>query len=160
MRLPGVPGRPFVVFGSLLVPDPPREKAVSKVSYCPCLTSVRGRADRVVCEFTRMTLDTSANRILKAALVCCARYLCIGPTLPPLLDWLRQCDAAQAEVSDVTITDADFRGHCIFGIDAKLPSGSRIGKDDFEATLHGCQRSNTRTTLSNRAFLSQYVASF
>ncbi len=78
--------------------------------------TVRGRADRVVCEFTRMTLDTPANRILKAALVCCARYLCIGPTLPPPLDWLRQCDAALAEVSDVTITDADFRGIVYSGL--------------------------------------------
>lgn len=78
--------------------------------------TVRGRSDRVVCEFTRMTLDTPANRILKAALVCCARYLCIGLTLPPLLDWLRQCDVALAEVSDVTITDADFRGIVYSGL--------------------------------------------
>lgn len=78
--------------------------------------TVRGRSDRVVCEFTRMTLDTPANRILKAALVCCARYLSIGPTLPPLLDWLRQCHAALAEVSDVTITNADFRGMVYSGL--------------------------------------------
>lgn len=78
--------------------------------------TVRGRSDRVVCEFTRMTLDTPANRILKAALVCCARYLSIGPTLPPLLDWLRQCHAALAEVSDITITDADFRGMVYSGL--------------------------------------------
>ena len=71
--------------------------------------TVHGRSDRVVCEFTRMTLDTKANRILKAALICCARYLSLGPTLPPLLDWLRQCDAALAEVNSLTITDADFR---------------------------------------------------
>ena len=78
--------------------------------------TVRGRSDRVVCEFTRMTLDTPANRILKVALVCCAHYLSIGPTLPPLLDWLRQCDAALAEVSDATITDADFRGMVYSGL--------------------------------------------
>lgn len=78
--------------------------------------TVRGRSDRVVCQFTRMTLDVPANRILKAALVCCTHYLSIGPTLPPLLDWLRQCDAALAEVSDVTITDADFCGIVYSGL--------------------------------------------
>lgn len=38
------------------------------------------------------------------------------PTLPPLLDWLRQCDAALAKVSNVTITDADFRGMVYSGL--------------------------------------------
>jgi 5-methylcytosine-specific restriction endonuclease McrBC regulatory subunit McrC len=71
----------------------------------------RGRDDRMVCEFTRMTLDTLANRILKAALSRCYHYLSqsVSRHKEKLIIWARQCDAALAEVCVVPISDNDFR---------------------------------------------------
>jgi 5-methylcytosine-specific restriction endonuclease McrBC regulatory subunit McrC len=72
--------------------------------------TVVGRADRVVCEYAQMTLDTDANRILKAALTRCYRYLSrTEGRYPQLTIWSRQCEAALSDVSNFTVCDADFR---------------------------------------------------
>jgi 5-methylcytosine-specific restriction endonuclease McrBC regulatory subunit McrC len=72
--------------------------------------TVRGRADRVACEYSSMTIDTSANRILKAALSRCYRYLSQNKSIANLAIWSRQCDAALSDVSTVQINDHDFSG--------------------------------------------------
>lgn len=72
--------------------------------------TVMGRADRVVCEYSKMTVDTDANRILKAALSRCYRYLTqAGRSYKQLIVWARQCEAALGSVSNVVVSDSDFR---------------------------------------------------
>lgn len=73
--------------------------------------TVRGRSDRIACEYTRMTIDTPENRILKAALSRCYRYIRQAGIkhYDTLSMWTRQCEAALAEVSLVQVTDNDFR---------------------------------------------------
>lgn len=71
--------------------------------------TARGRADRVVCQYAHLTMDTLANRILKAALSRCYRYISQYSKNQQLIIWARQCEAALASVSLENISDNDFR---------------------------------------------------
>ena len=75
------------------------------------MNTVRGRADRIACEYTRMTMDTLANQILKSALSKCYRYISQAGMKhhDKLSMWSRQCEAALTEVSLTKISDNDFR---------------------------------------------------
>jgi len=82
------------------------------------LNTLHARQDRVACQFQILSLDTPANRILKAALMCCYRYLNRPETIqyPTLVRWARQCHAALSEVEDAAINESDFRGIVYSGL--------------------------------------------
>ncbi len=69
-----------------------------------------GRLDRAACEFTVMSLDTLENRILKAALDACTRYLANLEChlAPQLARWASIARAALAGVPEYRVNPRDW----------------------------------------------------
>ncbi len=72
----------------------------------------RGRADRTVCAFTIISMDTLPNQILRWALHLCLRYLArVGDAVPPILwNWGRISESALSGVTLIPVHTTDFRG--------------------------------------------------
>ena len=72
----------------------------------------RGRADRTVCAFTIISMDTLPNQILRWALHLCLRYLArIGDAVPRVLwNWGRISESALSGVTLTPVRTTDFRG--------------------------------------------------
>ncbi len=70
---------------------------------------VRGRADRMVCAFQRLELDTLENRILKLALGVAARWLGTQHAVPAGLQiWVREIRSLLAPVPDHQLHPRDW----------------------------------------------------
>ena len=74
--------------------------------------TLRGRLDRVFCQYQLFSMDTLENQILKAALWISRKVLAkYNSSVPGILwQWAKQCESALATVSLKRIEIADFRG--------------------------------------------------
>ena len=70
---------------------------------------VRARPDRMVCAYQQFNLDTLENRLLKAALEVCTRWIASNPHYPPQLQhWVWAIRAALASVPEYRPHPSDW----------------------------------------------------
>lgn len=74
--------------------------------------TVKGRDDRIFCQYHVIDIDTVPNQILRSALTLCIKYLGsieADKSIEQLQEWSRICDSALAGVTDRRVSSADFQ---------------------------------------------------
>jgi len=93
--------------------------------------TVKGRDDRIFCQYHVINIDTVPNQILRAALTLCIKYLGsikADKPIEQLQEWARICNSALAGVTDRRISSADFQAVNYAGLMGRYKPIHRLAK--------------------------------
>lgn len=93
--------------------------------------TVKGRDDRIFCQYHVIDIDTIPNQILRAALTLCIKYLGsikVDKSIEQLQEWARICNNALASVTDRRISSADFQAVNYAGLMGRYKPIHRLAK--------------------------------
>lgn len=93
--------------------------------------TVKGRDDRIFCQYHVIDIDTIPNQILRAALTLCIKYLGSIETdksIEQLQEWARICNTALAGVTDRRVSSADFQAVSYSGLMGRYKPIHRLAK--------------------------------
>lgn len=93
--------------------------------------TVKGRNDRIFCQYHVIDIDTIPNQILRAALTLCIKYLGsieADKSIEQLQEWARICNTALAGVTDRRVSSADFQAVNYSGLMGRYKSIHRLAK--------------------------------
>ena len=128
----------------------------------------KGRADRVVCQYHVIDIDTVPNQILRAALTLCIKYLgsrgAATHQYDLLHEWARICDSALTGVTDRRISPADFHAVHYAGFMARYKPLHRLAKmilrrlhTDGTGAVHDSEAFTVPFWLDMNALFEKYV---
>jgi 5-methylcytosine-specific restriction enzyme subunit McrC len=127
--------------------------------------TVKGRADKFLCQYHIIDSNTVANQILRAALTLCMKYLGAseGRTSQQLHEWARICSAL-ARITERRITQADFQAMHYSGLMKKYKPIHRLAKmifrrlhTDGTGSIEGSQAVTVPFWLDMNALFERYV---
>ena len=93
--------------------------------------TVKGRDDRIFCQYQVIEIDTIPNQILRAALTLCIKYLGsieADKSIEQLQEWARICNSALAGVTDRRVSSADFQAVNYAGLMGRYKPIHRLAK--------------------------------
>lgn len=93
--------------------------------------TVKGRDDRIFCQYHVIDIDTVPNQILRAALTLCIKYVGsieADKSIEQLQEWARICNSMLAGVTDRRISSADFQAVNYSGLMGRYKPIHRLAK--------------------------------